>query len=192
MLLDSKPERVTIQHGETSEEQHIATALLLMNEPGDDGLTSGWYWTHVPGGASNRDLTSAKRWRGAVQQQQGPFRDADAAVRGAEHWSPERTAFAILLRQVSDGVLTGETAAKWQEIGEWVENHDMVAKARAGTAPEAATGADPDAKPVDSKARTSALKEKLRTAELGERPEAADADDAFTEEPDTEPDNART
>ena len=174
MILGSPPEKAVILHEATGGEHHVATALLLMNEPGDDGLASGWYWTPVPANAGAEDLAASLRWHTAVARQQGPFRDAGAALRGAERCTPERTATAILLRQAADAVLTGETEADPAHIADWIESHEMLAAARGGEPPPPPVGPDPAAGPHRKPTTAAAM---LRNAEAGERSAADETEE---------------
>ncbi len=172
MLLDATPRTALITHEKSGEQYHVATALVVMNAAADDGLTTGWYWTRVPAGAKLAELTAAKRWRTAAARHQGPFRDANAALAGAEAATAERAAVAILLRQAAEAVLAAETPPDAEAIGRWIATHELVLKARGGTEPPPPAGPDPGAKPPDLTARRKALLANLREAEVGHRPEA--------------------
>ncbi len=174
MILGSPPEKAVILHEATGGEHHVATALLLMNEPEDDGLASGWYWTPVPANAGTEDLAASLRWRTACARQQGPFRDAGAALRAAERCTPERTATAILLRQAADAVLTGETPANPAHIANWIESHEMLAAARGGEPPPPPVGPDPAAGPRQDETPPAPA---LRGAGAGERSAADDSEE---------------
>ena len=71
MLLDTLPRHGPVSDPGTGEERRVAVALLLMNDPADDGLTTGWYWTEVPNDPKPEDLKSKQRWARRRRQRAG-------------------------------------------------------------------------------------------------------------------------
>ena len=120
MLLDTLPVHASVTDAMSGEPRQVAAALLLMNEPADNLLTTGWYWTVVPRNPSPVDLRSAQRWRNAIFNHQGPFRDANAALAAAENHTLEGDALAIRLHQAASLLASGEIEATPTGIAEWL------------------------------------------------------------------------
>ena len=120
MLLDTLPVHASVTDAMSGEPHQIAAVLLLMNEPADNGLTTGWYWTVVPRNPAPADLKSAQRWRAAIANRQGPFRDANAALASAENHTPEGDALATRLNQAASLLAAGEIEATPAGIAEWL------------------------------------------------------------------------
>ena len=120
MLLDTLPVHASVTDAMSGEPRQVAATLLLMNEPADNGLTTGWYWTVVPRNPGAADLKSAQRWRDAVANRQGPFRDANAALAAAENHTPEGDALATRLNQAASLMAAGEIEATPAAIAEWL------------------------------------------------------------------------
>ena len=173
MLLDTLPVHASVTDAMSGEPRQVAAALLLMNEPTDNGLTTGWYWTVVPRNPAPVDLKSAQRWRDAIVNHQGPFRDANAALAAAENHTPEGDALATRLNQAARLLAAGEIEATPAGIAEWLN---------------AAAEADRTAPPVGPASMertrgghgTNAARDELETLlRTGMVPDdAADADDA--------------
>ncbi len=150
MTLSSMPEHTRLIHARGYEIQ-VAVALLLMDDPLDDGRTTGWYWTPVPPDPTEADLVSAHRWNEAVRHQQGPFRDAQAAFRGAEHVSERTQQLGQRLEQAAALVRAGEVVADAAQVADWLRDAQAEDDRRArkdGRAAEAAADADAGASPV--------------------------------------------
>ena len=146
-------------------------ALLLMNEPADNGLTTGWYWTVVPRNPAPADLKSAQRWRDAIVNRQGPFRDANAALAAAENHTTEGDTLATHLNQAASLLAAGEIEATPAGIAEWLNTAADTDRAGppVGPTPMEYTTADPG---------TSTARNELETLlRTGSIPEDA-ADDA--------------
>ena len=146
MLLDTLPVHAPITHAATGDERQIAAVLLLMNDPADDGLTTGWYWTAVPRNPEPEDLKSKRRWREAVGNRQGPFRDANTAFAAAENHTPEGAALAARLEQAAALLAAGEIDASPAAVSAWLQaagNEDR----RNGRSALSPVGPDPEAKP---------------------------------------------
>lgn len=120
MQLDTLPVHAAVTDAMSGEPRQVAAALLLMNEPADSLLTTGWYWTVVPRNPAPADLKSAQRWRDAIVNHQGPFRDANAALAAAENHTPEGDALAISLHQAASLLAGGEIEATPAGIAEWL------------------------------------------------------------------------
>ena len=174
MQLDQLPTTTRITDEDTGQEQDIAVALLLMNEPEDDGRTTGWYWSAIPRERSQVLLQGKKLWKDAVDQHQGPFEDAGAAIRGAGDWSPLRHAVALLLRQAASLVLSGQTAPDAAAIAKWIDGHEWVEKARQGEKVPMAHGAEAGA--VAAAADNTELLKTLSEGDIPDRP-GVDVDD---------------
>ena len=176
MQIDTPPVHAQAPDPETGEDRRVAAALLLMNEPADDGRSTGWYWAVMPRDPEARDLTSRQRWTDAVAGGQGPFRDANTALAAAENHNPQSAALAARLEQAAALLRAGEIDATADAIAEWLAEAD----------PAAPVGADPDAK------RTAEDPAETRKMFEGDVPEAEDenADTADqpleTREPETE------
>jgi len=161
MQIDTLPVHAPVTDPATGEERRIAAALLLMNDPADDGRTTGWYWSEVPRNPETGDLKSRGRWTAAVASQQGPFRDANAALAAAENHTREGAALAARLEQAAGLLRGGEIEATPAAIAAWL--------GEAG--PATPVGRDPDAK------RGTENPEQVRTMLDGEVPDS-DPDDA--------------
>ena len=146
MLLDTLPVHAPITHAASGEERQIAAALLLMNEPADDGLTTGWYWTAVPRNPEPEDLKSKHRWREAVRNRQGPFRDANTALAAAENHTAEGAALAARLSQAAALLAAGEIEASPAAINAWLQAAGDEDR-RNGRSAISPVGPDPDAQP---------------------------------------------
>ena len=146
MLLDTLPFHAPITHAATGEERQVAAALLLMNEPADDGLTTGWYWTAVPRNPEPEDLKSKRHWREAVSNRQGPFRDANTAFVAAENHTPEGAALAARLSQAATLLAAGEIEASPAAVGAWLQAAGDEDR-RNGRSAVSPTGPDPKAQP---------------------------------------------
>ena len=120
MLLDTLPIHASVTDAMSGEPRQVAAALLLMNEPADNGLTTGWYWTVVPRNPAPADLKFARRWLDAVANRQGPFRDANAALAAAENHTPEGDALAIRLHQTASLLAAGEIESTPAGIAKWL------------------------------------------------------------------------
>lgn len=136
MRIDTMPAHAPVADPATGEQRQVAAGLLLMDQPEDDGLTTGWYWTGVPRNPEPEDLVSRQRWTAAVANQQGPFRDANAAFAAAGNHTPETAALAARLTQAAELLRAGEIDATPGAIAEWLG-------AGGDTQP---IGPDPDAK----------------------------------------------
>ena len=146
MLLDTLPVHAPITHAATGEERQIAAVLLLMNDPADDGLTTGWYWTAVPRNPEPEDLKSKRRWREAVGNRQGPFRDANTAFAAAENHTPESAALAARLNQAAALLAAAEIDASPAAIGAWLQAAGDEDR-RNGRSAVNPVGRDPEAQP---------------------------------------------
>ena len=146
MLLDTLPVHAPITHAATGEERQIAAVLLLMNDPADDGLTSGWYWTAVPRNPEPEDLKSKRRWREAVGNRQGPFRDANTAFAAAENHTPQGAALAARLDQAAALLAAGEIDASPAAVGAWLQAAGDEDR-RNGRSAVSPVGPDPEAQP---------------------------------------------
>ena len=120
MVLDHEPVHAHVRHEVSGAECRAAAALILMNSAEDDGRTTGWYWTRVPDEPQRDDLRAANRWARAVANEQGPFRDADAALAAAARATPTRSAVARRLEQAAALVRAGEIDASAEEIATWL------------------------------------------------------------------------
>ena len=163
MQLDQAPTTARVRLGATGREEVIAIALVLMDQPEDDGLTTGWYWTVVPEEGTEVRLLARERWTDAVRRHQGPFADGAAAIRGAGEWSPARETAAALLRQAAALVLSGETAPDGAAIASWIDGHEWTEAAAKGERPPVPPGPEEGAGTAAADNR-SLLKE-LRKAE---------------------------
>ena len=146
MLLDTLPVHAPITDAASGEQRQVAAVLLLMNDPADDGLTTGWYWAAVPRNPEPEDLKSKRRWREAVTNRQGPFRDANAALAAAENHTPDGAALAARLEQAAALLAAGEIDASPAAIAAWLQtasDEDRV-KGRSAASP---VGPDPEAAP---------------------------------------------
>jgi hypothetical protein len=144
MQIDTLPVHAPVPDPESGEDRQVAVALLLMNDPADDGRTSGWYWTEVPRNPEPEDLMSRQRWTGAVAAQQGPFRDANTALAAAENHTPEGLALAARLGQAAELLRAGEIEATPETVADWLRNTGG-ATAPLGPDPEGARDReDPD------------------------------------------------
>ena len=120
MLLDTLPRHGPVPDPGTGEERRVAVALVLMDDPADDGLTTGWYWTEVPNEPKPEDLKSKRRWRDAAAAGQGPVRDAAAAFAAAENHTREGRALAARLAQAAALLRAGEIEASASAIAKWL------------------------------------------------------------------------
>ena len=121
MQIDTTPVHAAVTvNPDTLEQRQIASALLLMHSPADDGLTTGWYWTEVPEDPSAEDLLSRQRWTAAITAGQGPFRDANTALAAAANHTPEAAALAARLGQAAELLRAGEIDATAAAIAEWL------------------------------------------------------------------------
>lgn len=120
MQIDTLPVHAAVNDPQSGEPREVAAALLLMNDPADDGLTTGWYWTEVPHNPDAKDLKSRQRWTEAVNGQQGPFRDANTALAAAENHTPETAELAARLSQAAELLRGGEIEATAAAIAEWL------------------------------------------------------------------------
>ena len=135
MQIDTPPVHAPAPDPETGEERRVAAALLLMNDPADDGLATGWYWAVMPPNPEGRDLTSRQRWTDAVDRSQGPFRDANTALAAAENHNPYAAALATRLEQAAALLRAGEIETTPDAIAGWL----------AESGPAAPVGPDPEA-----------------------------------------------
>ena len=165
MQIDTMPVHAAVSDPQTGEPRQVAAALLLMNNPADDGLTTGWYWTEVPRNPDPQDLRSRQRWTEAVTGRQGPFRDANAALAAAENHSPQAAELAGRLEQAAELLRAGEIDATPAAIAEWLGETSGEAEP---------IGPDPDARttPEDPQEAQSALKGEIPDPETDE--DAAD------------------
>ncbi|MYH30162.1 MAG: hypothetical protein F4018_03430 [Acidobacteria bacterium] len=170
MQIDTMPVHAAVSDPQTGEPRQVAAALLLMHDPADDGLTTGWYWTEVPRNPEPQDLKSRQRWTEAVAGGQGPFRDANAALAAAQNHSPQAAELAGRLEQAAELLRGGEIEATPAAIAEWLE------KANDGAEP---IGPDPNAN------STPENPEEARSALEGETPDPETDDDAVDETLDT-------
>ena len=120
MQIDTLPVHAPVPDPESGEDRQVAAALLLMNDPADDGRTTGWYWTAVPQNPEPRDLTSRQRWTDAVANGQGPLRDANTALAAAGNHTPQGAALAARLEQAAALLRAGEIDATPEAIAEWL------------------------------------------------------------------------
>ena len=137
MQIDTPPVQTPVPDPETGEDRRIAAALLLMDDPADDGLTTGWYWSVMPPEPEPRDLTSRERWTRAAVNGQGPFRDANTALGAAGNQTPQAAALAARLEQAAALLRAGEIEATAETIAEWL----------AETGPATPVGPDAEATP---------------------------------------------
>ena len=140
MQIDTPPVHAPAPDPESGEDRRVAVALLLMNDPADDGLTTGWYWAAMPPNPEPRDLTSRQRWTDAVTRGQGPFRDANTALAAAGNQNPQATALAARLDQAAALLRAGEIDATADTIAEWLA--ESGAAAPLGPDPEARRSAE--------------------------------------------------
>ena len=120
MQIDTRPVHAPVPDPQSGEDRRVAAALLLMTDPADDGLATGWYWTAVPPDPEPRDLTSRQRWTDAVANGQGPFRDANTALAAAGSHTPQGAALAARLEQAAALLRAGEIEATAEAIAEWL------------------------------------------------------------------------
>lgn len=165
MQIDTLPVHVAVTDPQSGEPRQVAAALLLMNDPADDGLTTGWYWTDMPRNPEPHDLKSRRRWTEAVVNNQGPFRDANAALAAAENHSPQAATLGARLEQAAELLRAGEIEATPAAIAEWLGN-DSDAQP---------IGPDPDPEPTPEDL------EETRKALAGEIPDP-DPDENATDE----------
>ena len=137
MQIDTPPVHAPVPDPRSGEDRQVAAALLLMNDPADDGRTTGWYWTEVPRNPEPRDLKSGRRWVAAVANHQGPFRDATTALAAAANHTPQGAALAARLGQAVELLRAGEIDATPAAIAAWI------GETGGATQP---IGPDPDAK----------------------------------------------
>jgi len=137
MQIDTLPVHAPVPDPTSGETRQVAAALLLMNDPVDDGRTTGWYWTEVPRNPEPPDLKSGRRWTAAVTNHQGPFRDAHAALAAARNHTPQAAELAARLDQAAELLRAGEIDATPAAIAEWL------GETGGATRPE---GPDPGAK----------------------------------------------
>ena len=175
MQIASLPTKTSIVHRISHEEHDIAVAHLLMDDPEDSGLTSGFYWAKLPPGATEGDLLSKDRWVHAVRREQGPFRRPAAAIIGAEKATAMRYAIAAVLRQAAELVLSGEIDDDLEAISAGIANHEWIEAAHEGRMPPAPPGPDATDAPSHEK-RNAAFAAAMRTSETGERPEGQDGE----------------
>lgn len=169
MQIDTLPVHAAVPDPETGEDRQVAAALLLMNDPADDGRTTGWYWTEVPRNPEPGDLKSGRRWTAAVANHQGPFRDANTALAAAASHTPQGAALAARLGQAAELLRAGEIDATPAAIAAWL--------GETGGAAEP-IGPDPDAK------RTPTDSDELRkTLAEGETPDPDEGDGEAADEP---------
>ena len=136
MEIDTLPVHAPAPDPDGGEDRRVAAALLLMNDPADDGLATGWYWTAVPQNPEPRDLTSRQRWTDAVANGQGPFRDANTALAAAGNHTRQAAALAAQLEQAAALLRAGEIEATAEAIAEWLIE----------TGPATPLGPDPEAR----------------------------------------------
>lgn len=175
MQIASLPTKTSIVHRISRDEHDIAVAQLLMDDPGDNGLSSGFYWAKLPPGATEADLVSKDRWVHAVRREQGPFRRPAAAIIGAEKATAMRYAIAAVLRQAAELVLSGEIEDDVEAIAGGIANHEWIAAAHEGRMPPPPPGPDTTETPSHEE-RAGAFAEAMRASETGDRPEAEDGE----------------
>lgn len=168
MQIDSMPVHAAIRGQHDTEPRRIAAALLLMDDPADDGLTTGWYWAEVPSNPQSDDLTSRERWTKAVHARQGPFRDGNTALQAAENPTPHATALAARLEQAAELIRSGEIDATPAAIADWLG---------ANTGDTQSVGPDPQAR------RTAENPHEARADLAGGVPEPEASDNADEETP---------
>lgn len=167
MEMDTLPVHAPAPDPESGEDRRVAAALLLMNDPADDGLATGWYWSVVPPDPEPRDLTLRQRWNDAVATGQGPYRDANTALAAAENHTPQAAALAARLGQAAALLRAGEIEATAEAIAEWL--------VEAG--PATPVGPDPEARRTgDDPAETRELLD-------GEVPDPDEGDTSAGDEP---------
>ena len=120
MRIDTMPVHAPVADPATGKQRQVAAGLLLMDQPEDDGLTTGWYWTEVPRNPEPEDLVSRRRWTAAIANQQGPFCDANTAFSAAGNHTPETAALAARLTQAAALLRAGEIDATPEAITEWL------------------------------------------------------------------------
>ena len=148
MQIDTLPVHAPAPDPQTGEDRQVAAALLLMNDPADDGRATGWYWTVVPRDPEPRDLKSRQRWTGAVANGQGPFRDANTALAAAGNHTPQGAALAARLEQAAALLRAGEIEATAEAVAGWLIE----------TGPATPVGPDPSARRTpDDAAQTREL-----------------------------------
>ena len=167
MQIDTLPVHASVADPESGEDRQVAASLLLMHDPADDGLATGWYWTVVPPNPEPRDLTSRQRWTDAVTNGQGPFRDANTALAAAANHTPQAAALAARLEQAAALLRAGEIDATAAAIAEWL--------GQAG--PAAPVGPDPDA------TRSRDDPDEVRTMLDGEVPDPDEGNTSAGDEP---------
>ncbi len=182
MQIDTLPVHAPVPDPASGEQRQVAAALLLMNDPADDGRTTGWYWSQVPRNPEQRDLKSRQRWTSAVANHHGPFRDANTALAAAGNHTPQATELAARLGQAAELLRAGEIDATPAAIAGWLAETEGAGDP---------IGPDPDARPAPEDAD-----ELRRTLGEGEVPEpddeTGDAEDAPLEVHDTSTDTAES
>lgn len=179
MLLDTLPVHASVTDAMSGEPRQVAAALLLMNEPADSLQTTGWYWTVVPRNPAPVDLKSAQRWRDAIVNHQGPFRDANAALAAAENHTLEGDALATRLKQAASLLAAGEIEATPAGIAEWLNTAADTDRAGppVGPTPMERTTADPG-----TSAARNELETLLRTSMVPDDADDASEDAAASDE----------
>ena len=167
MQIDTLPVHAPAPDPQSGEDRRIAAALLLMNDPADDGRATGWYWTVVPRDPEPRDLKSRQRWTDAVANGQGPFRDANTALAAAGNHTPQGAALAARLEQAAALLRAGEIEATAEAIAEWLVE----------SGPATPVGPDPEAR------RTGDDPDEVRTMLDGEVPDPDEGDTSAGDEP---------
>ena len=141
MRLASDPVRARIRHSETGVEHEVLIGELVMDEPADEGLTTGWYWrTDAPEGSEAK----LDAWLTAAQSEHGPHRNAQGAVAAVAYWSWARAAMAQRLNEAAELVRKGDIAPTPGDVGDWL----TAAKAIDDASRQASTSGphDPDSR----------------------------------------------
>ena len=141
MLLVSDPVRARIRHSETGVEHEVLIGELVMDEPADEGLTTGWYW-RTDAAEGTEDKMDA--WRTAVQSEHGPHRNAEGAVAAVAYWSWPRAAMAQRLNEAAELVRKGDIAPTPDDVSEWLtaaKTIDDASRQASGSGPH-----DPDSR----------------------------------------------
>ena len=142
MLIAGTPVACEAPHVEGGQRRAIWVALLKMDEPEDEGLTTGFYWRAAPvdAEASDAERDDIEAWRKAARNQQGPHRNVQMAIEAVAWYTVERAMLAARLEEAAEAVRCGKINPKVDEVAAWLaESQRMDSAAATPAAPEPET-----------------------------------------------------
>ena len=135
MLIAGTPVACEAPHVEGGHRRAIWVAMLKMDEPEDEGLTTGYYWRAAPvdAEASDAERDDIEAWRNAARNQQGPHRNAQTAIEAVAWYTVERAMLAARLEEAAEAVRCGKLDPKTEAVAAWLAESQRMDSAAAAT-----------------------------------------------------------